>query len=450
MTRRAGSGSSQAVESGHSDYSMVVRSKTLLLLLPALTLIAGVGLTELAAKHDLSPPPILVVALVASLAGPLVALLVLHAVGPSFDWILIATAAMLTAIGTVTLHSLSLIRGADGTFYQGIAVRHGFFVGTGFLALIVGAIASRRLDELRKYPFTLFGMAIVLTASTVVSGQTVNGARLWLRVGPVQFQPSEVARLLIAGFVAAYLYDHRHLVVAPWRIGPVDLPPAPYLLPLAGAVLAAVAVLAFQNDLGMAALVVLGAFASIATVLSSKRSLGAAGTIVMLGAIMSYAVAPRVRDRVAGWLEPWQDPIGRGFQFVQADYGLSAGGLFGVDSPSLAARVPEVHTDFILVGVATQWGLVGAMAVLAMLSVLVCRCVCAAVNAPSGLHSLLALALATMIGSQVLLIVGGTLRVLPLTGLTVPLVSFGGTSMIATLFALGVVAGIGAPASRKW
>jgi cell division protein FtsW (lipid II flippase) len=428
---------------------LVVGRKTLLMLLPALTLIVGGGLTELVAGHGWPPPPILIMALVASMAGPLVALLVLNAVGPSFDWILVATAAMLTAIGTVTLHSLSLMRGADGAFYQGIAVRHGFFVGSGFLALIVGAILSRRLDEIRRYPFTLFGMAIAMTASTIVSGQTVNGARLWLRVGPVQFQPSEVARLLIAGFVAVYLYDHRHLVVAPWRLGSVDLPPAPYLLPLGGAVLAAVAVLALQNDLGMAALVVLGAFASIATVLSSKRSIGAAGAIVTLGAIASYAVAPRVRDRVAGWLEPWQDPIERGFQFVQADYGLSAGGLLGVRGPSLATRVPEVHTDFILVAVATQWGLVGAVAVLAMQSVLVCRCVYAAVNAASGFHSLLALALATLIGIQVLLIVGGTLRVLPLTGLTVPLVSYGGTSMIATLFALGVVAGIGTSATRK-
>ena len=172
---------------------------------------------------------------------------------------------MLTAIGTTTLHSLSLMEGADGAFYQAIAVRHGFFVGAGFLALIAGGVVSRHLDQIRSYPFTLLGIALVLTAATFVFGQTVNGARLWLRIGPVQFQPSEVARLLLAGFVAIYLYDHRHLVVAPWRVGSFDLPPAPYLLPLAGAVLAAVAVLVFQNDLGMAALVVLGAFASVAS-----------------------------------------------------------------------------------------------------------------------------------------------------------------------------------------
>ena len=371
------------------------------------------------------------------------ALIVLNAARLDFDWILVATAAMLTGIGTATLYSFSLMKGADGEFYRAITVRQGFFVGAGFLALSAGAVLSRRLEEIRRYPFTLLGMAIGLTATTVVAGQTLNGARLWLRIGPVQFQPSEVARLLLAAFVAVYLYEHRHLVVAPWRLGSIDLPPVPYLLPLAGAVLAAAAVLVFQNDLGMAALVVLGAFASIATVLSSKRSLGSAGAVLLVAAMASNATAPRVRDRVAGWLEPWQDPIGRGFQFVQADYGLSAGGLFGSRSPGMAARVPEVHTDFILVGVATQCGLLGAVAVLALLSVLVCRCVSAALYAPSRFLSLLALAIATMIGSQVLLILAGTLRVLPLTGLTVPLVSFGGTSMIATLFAFGVVAGIG-------
>ena len=204
--------------------------------------------------------------------------------------ILVAAAAMLTAIGVATLHSLSLVQGADAAFYRVIAVRHAFFVGAGFLAMIAGAILSRRLDEIRRYPFTLFGIALALTATTIVFGETVNGARLWLRIGPVQFQPSEVARLLLAGFIAVYLYDRRHLVAAPWRLGSVDLPPAPYLLPLVGAVLAAVAVLVFQNDLGMAALVVLGAYASIASVLRAKSSLGPAGGILILAAVASYAV----------------------------------------------------------------------------------------------------------------------------------------------------------------
>ena len=420
-----------------------ITRRTLLFLLPALTLVVGVGLAELAAWHERALRLELIVALLTATVGPLVAMLLLNSVDPGFDSMLVAAAAMLTAIGVATLYSLSLVHGADAAFYRVIAVRHAFFVGAGFLALIAGAIISRRLDEIRRYPFTLFGIALALTATTIVFGQTVNGARLWLRIGPVQFQPSEVARLLLTGFIAVYLYDHRHLIAAPWRLGSFDLPPAPYLLPLVGAVLAAVAVLVFQNDLGMAALVVLGAYASIASVLRAKSSLGPAGGILILAAAASYVAAPRVRDRIVGWLEPWLDPVGRGFQFVQADYALAAGGLFGESSPIVPARVPEVHTDFILVGVASQWGLTGVVAVLALLCVIVCRCVSAALNATNGLRSLLAMAMATLIGVQVLLISGGTLRVLPLTGLTVPLVSFGGTSMVVTLFALGIVAGLG-------
>src|ERR687897_328994 len=139
-------------------------------------------------------------ALVAAAVGPLAAMLVLSAVDPAFDRILVATAAMLTTIGATTLHSLSLIGGADGLFYEGIAIRHGYFAFAGFLALIAGAVVSRRLEQIRAYPFTLLGLALALTAVTVAFGQTVNGARLWLAIGPVQFQPSEVARLLLAGF----------------------------------------------------------------------------------------------------------------------------------------------------------------------------------------------------------------------------------------------------------
>jgi cell division protein FtsW (lipid II flippase) len=414
-----------------------------LALLPALTLIVGFGLARLVVGQVRPLPADVIISWVAAAVGPLAAMLVLATIVPKFDWILVTTAAMLTAIGTTTLHLLSMSRGADGAFYQAVAVRHGFFVCAGFLALIAGVVVSRRLDQIRRYPFTLLGVALILTVATVIFGQTVNGARLWLGMGPVQFQPSEIARLLLAAFAAVYLYDRRHLVVAPWRLGSLDLPPAPYLLPLAGAVLAAVAVLVFQNDLGMAALVVLGTFALVASVLSSKWSLGPAGALLAFAAVASFAVAPRVRDRVAAWLEPWHDPTGRGFQFVQSDYILATGGAFGQSGPTPAARVPEVHSDFILVAAASLWGWAGAVAVLALASIVVCRCVAAALHAEDGFRSLLALAIAALFGIQVLLICGGALRVLPLTGLNLPLVSSGGTSMVTTLFALGIVAGMG-------
>jgi cell division protein FtsW len=184
-------------------------------------------------------------------------------------------------------------------------------------------------------------------------------------------------------------------------------------------------------------------------VLNSKSSLGSAGAILIVGAVGAYAASPRLRERVTVWLEPWFDPAGGGFQFVQAEFGLAAGGVFGQGLANSATRVPEVHTDFILVAIGTEWGWVGATMVLALAAIVVCRCVAAALRAADGLRSLLALGIAALLGIQMVLICGGTLRVLPLTGLTFPLVSSGGTSMVATLFALGIVSGIGTPTAGQ-
>jgi cell division protein FtsW (lipid II flippase) len=267
---------------------------------------------------------------------------------------------------------------------------------------------------------------------------------LWLDAGPLRFQPSEVARFLIAMFVAVYLYERRHLLTAPWNVRGLDLPPAPYLLPLAVAVVIAVGVLIFQNDLGMAALVVIGAGATVVSVVRSRAAVLIVILLLSGGLAGAYLAVPRVRDRVLGWLEPWQDPAGRGFQFVQADFSLAAGGFQGDGGALSAGSVPEVHTDLVLIAVSSQFGVLIGAAVLALVAVLVCRCMIAGLRAGDGFRALVAIGLAVLIAIQVILITGGSLRVLPLTGLTFPLVSYGGTSMIVTQFALGIVLGIGA------
>jgi cell division protein FtsW (lipid II flippase) len=147
-------------------------------------------------------------------------------------------------------------------------------------------------------------------------------------------------------------------------------------------------------------------------------------------------------------LDPWADPARRGFQFIRADYGLASGGLIGAGRGNGAERIPEVHTDFVLAGIGAIFGMLGALAVLALTAVLVCRCVLAALRAQNGFQALLALTFAAIIGIQVLLIAGGTLRVLPLTGLTLPFVSYGGSSMLASSFSIGLILGIGASGRR--
>ena len=420
----------------------------LLPLLPAVTLLVGVGSAWIPGDdfRVLDRGSCIVLA-VATLA-PIVATLILRVLVPGFDLVLVCLCAMLASIGTATLFLLAMTPAPAQPFFATIAIRHSVFVGVGFAAMIGGAAFALRVEQIRKYPFTLLVVAFLLTAVTAGFGETINGARLWLRIGPVQFQPSEIARLLLAGFVASFLYDRRHLVAASWRLSAIDLPPAPYLLPLVGAVLSAVAVLVFQNDLGMAALVVLGAVATVAGIVRSKSSFAVAGAILAVAAVASFAVTPRVRDRVSVWLDPWRDPAGSGFQFVQADYGLAAGGLNGFGGVTPAASVPEIHTDFVLVAVGSQFGWLGALAVLALAGILVCRCALAALRASDGFRSLLAFSLAALLGIQLILITGGTLRVLPLTGLTFPLLSYGGTSIVATMFALGVVVGLGAPRVR--
>lgn len=415
----------------------------LLLVMPPLVLGAGV-LLGLASTNDGLPAGPMRLALAAAAAGPIIAALALLVVAPGFDIVLVTAAAMLAAVGTATLFSLAVGSGDADGFFATVVTRHGFFVAAGCLAMVGGAAVPRRLETIARYPYTLLVAAFAATAVTIVLGDTVNGARLWLQIGPVRFQPSEIARFLLAAFIAIYLYDRRHLVAAPWRIGRLDLPPAPYLLPLVGAVAAAAGVLALQNDLGMAALILFGAFGAVAAMVNSRSTVLLATALTAAGAVTAAMAAPRIHARVLGWLDPWFDPGGRGFQFVQADFHLAAGGVSGVRTGSMAIHVPEVQTDFILIAIGNRFGLVTAMAVLALLAILVSRCALAALRAPDRLGTLLVLCITTLLGVQSLLIVGGTLRVLPLTGLTFPLVSYGGTSMVATFFALGIIVGTGA------
>lgn len=381
--------------------------------------------------------------IVAAIA-PLLAIAVCRTLHPRIDIILLGTGFMLSTIGMLSLAGLALQPGADRAFFTSFVERQGLFIGAGSAALVAGVVLASRLDVVARYPYSLAALALALTAVTIIAGTTVNGARLWLSLGPLSFQPSEIARILVVGFAASFLHERRHLVAATWRLGPLDLPPAPYLVPLACAAAAAGALLALQNDLGMAAILTLGVVT--ATVSTMRSRLAAASSVILIGLAMvaSYGLSSRIQDRVAGWLDAWQIAGGSGYQFVQGDYALANGGIVGAGARAGAVVVPEVQTDFILTAIGNQFGILAAAAVIALSCLIVLRCVVNALRASSGLGALFCSCLAVLFGIQLMLITGGSLRVLPLTGVTFPLVSYGGTSMIATLFVLGLVAGIGA------
>jgi cell division protein FtsW (lipid II flippase) len=419
--------------------------RPLLVFIAPATLVCGIIQISLINEGPTPASELLWLAIALAGLAPLFCAAALPRLVPGSDIVIVACAALLTAVSINALFGLAMASGPDQAFYATVVTRHGFFVAAGFLAMIVGAVLARRSDVLARYPFSLLLAGIALIAITVVFGESVNGARLWLSLGPVRFQPSEIARFFFAVFLATYLYDRRHLVSSPWRLWAIELPPAPYLLPLVGAVLAAVAILFVQNDLGMAALIVLGAAAATTSVIQSRLSAALMAVTLAVAAVAAFAFVPRVRERVAGWLDPWQDPMGRGFQFIQADFALAPAGPLGRVAQPGATRVPEVQTDFVLVAIGSQLGFAVAVAVMALGAVLVMRCGLNALRSGSGLDSLLGACLSVLFGLQFLLIVGGSLRVLPLTGLTWPLVSYGGTSMVVTLFSLGVVIGVGLP-----
>ncbi len=419
---------------------------SLMLMLPALVLLAGAAGAPRTAPSEAVLPAWLVIA--AALA-PLVWGLLLRTLVPGSDLLLISACGMLTSVSVITMLHIAQVPGGTQPFFQSVVARQTAFVVAAFGAMTAGAFLARFAPLVRQYPYLTAAAALALIGSTMLIGTEVNGAKLWIVIGPVRAQPAEMARVLLAMFFAAYLYDRRHLLASPWRVGRLELPPIPYLIPVGGALVLALAALAVQNDLGMAALTALAAFAIIAGSLRSRWSVLAMGAAV--GAVIWSApgLSPRVRARVDNWLDPWQDPTGAGYQFIQGDYALSWGGVGGGRTAPDVRNVPEVQTDFILAAIGAQFGVLVSSAVLALLSVVVLRSARNALQAPTELEQYIAVALVVLLGLQNLLILGGVLRLMPLTGLTVPLVSYGGTSMLVTGFTIGVVVGIGANGARS-
>lgn len=418
-----------------------------LLLLPVLVGLVGMLHANLGGGRT-APNQFHVVAAFLAILAPLVVGLVVSWLWREADVLLLGLAAMLTSLSVVLLYTSGREAPVAVAFYQGLALRQSVFVVAGYVMLLFGISVAHRIDIIGKFPYTMAFGGLLLTTTTIVLGTSVNGARLWLELGPLRFQPGEVSRLLLTTFIAIYLFGKRHHLAGSWRAAGVAMPAAPHLVPLGVGVLLAVAALSWQNDLGMAAAIGLVAACFAAGAMWSR--IGAAltfGTVVLAVGFAAVA-APRVRTRAELWLDPWSSPSSSGYQFVQSDFALTAGGISGARSLEAAARVPEFQTDFVLIALGSRFGLGVAVATICLISLLVVRCIVASLRARSDLGSYVGIGIALMLGIQSILIIGGTLRLLPLTGLTVPLVSYGGTSMLVTLFSVGVVMGLGAAPRR--
>jgi cell division protein FtsW (lipid II flippase) len=307
-------------------------------------------------------------------------------------------------------------------------------------------IVVRSDSWLRRYKYTWAAVGVGLLLLTFVFGTVINGQRLTLQIGPLSGQPTELLKVILVVFLAGYLSENRALIVEQdTRLGPLRLPPLPYLAPMLAMWAIALVIVVIQRDLG-AALLFFGVFLAMLYVATGRISLVIIGLVLFLfGSALMANLIDHVRVRVDIWLNPFADPLGAGYQVVQALHAFARGGLLGVGLgaglPEIAGRppIPNVHTDFPLAALGEELGILGVVAILGLYLVVVERGLRIGAAAADDFRSLLAVGLALVIGIQAFIIAAGNLKVLPLTGVTLPYISYGGSSLLANALVVGLL-----------
>ena len=351
--------------------------------------------------------------------------IVTRKLAPEADPILFPVAALLNGIGYVMITRLD----EDLAGFQALWTAIGMAAFVGTLAVV------RKARDLANYRYTAMVVGLVLLVLPMIPGlgREVNGSLIWVRVGPVNFQPGEFAKVALALFFAGYLYDKRELLAASTRkLGPLHLPEPKYLAPLLLAWGASLVVMITQRDLG-SSLLFFALFVVMVWIATGQARYLVTGTLLFAGgAWFAWRTFSHVQDRVTTWIDPWQDPYGAGYQIVQSAFALAAGGLGGTGlGQSGKVEFFAAETDFIFVFIAEELGLFGATLILMAYLLMVGSGLRIASRSDYSFDKLLATGLAALLGLQAFLIMGGVTRLLPLTGVTLPFVSYGGSSLVA-------------------
>lgn len=420
---------------------MSARTRELsILILVGLITVTGFTSVYIARQNEISAGSL-------SYAGFFIALyLVAHLVArmtvPDSDPYLMPMAALLTAVGLTEIYRLNPTD----------ALRQGLWVVIG-VACFAGTLIALRYDfrrlESYKYLFGLAALALLFMPALPVIGHSVRGARLWVRVGTLQFQPGELGKIAMIIFLAAYLHSKQE-VLALGRLK--DFGP---LLAIWGC---AMLVLVATHDLG-SALLFFGIFLAILYLATSRLLYVWVGTaLFLLGAAGVYETTAHVRSRVTIWLHPWTSgsvpcPTRGGemmtrqecesFQLVKSLYSIAEGGFSGTGLgkgtftlPNGNNLIPDLNTDFIFSALAQELGLVGIAALLLVLMLFVVRGFRIALLADDGFSKLAGAGLTFGFALQTFIIIGGILRLIPLTGITLPFISYGGSSVVANFILL--------------
>jgi len=353
---------------------------------------------------------------------------------PYADPVLLPLIIALNGLGLAMIHRIDLDLADRGSETGPFAGPQLIWTATGVAAFIAVLVVVRDHRRLQALTYTFGLAAIVLLVLPLVPGLgvSINGARIWVSLGPLNFQPGEVAKVCLVVFFAGYLVVKRDaLALAGRRFVGIDLPRGRDLGPILVAWLLSLGVLVFQRDLG-SSLLFFGLFLVLLYVATERAGwLVVGGLLFGAGAYFSYLTFGHVQQRVEGWLDPFSD-TDRYYQIVQGQYGMAYGGLLGrglgQGDPVLT---PFSYSDFIAASLAEELGLAGLMAIIVVYALIVERGLRTALVCRDVFGKLVATGLAVSVAIQVFVVIGGVTKLIPLTGLTTPFLSYGGSSLVA-------------------
>jgi cell division protein FtsW (lipid II flippase) len=410
--------------------------------LHVLLFVAG-GYVLLALADGPSIPPDLPAIAGFTAALYIVVHLAIRRLAPAADPTLIPLVAVLNGIGFITITRIDVARDTNLARLQSTWVLVGVAVFVAVLLLVpeIGALARAR------YTLGFAGVAFLLLPLVPPPvGRTINGARIWAKVGPISFQPGEVAKVLLVAFFAGYLVDKKELLSGAGRqLGRIQ-----HLGPLLTVWGISILVMVAEKDLGSSLLL----FTVFATMLymATGRALYLFGgfSLFATGAIIAFRTFDHVQTRVDIWLDPWTDAQGKGYQIIQSWYAFAAGRLggtgLGLGAPD---KVPLAETDFIVSAIGEELGLLGTIALVATLMLLVGSGFRIAVDSRREFNQLFCAGLAVILGMQSFIIIGGATRLIPMTGITLPFVSYGGSSLVANFAIVALLARASDEAARR-
>jgi cell division protein FtsW (lipid II flippase) len=389
----------------------------------------------------------------------LAAHLALRRLAPDADPLILPCVTMINGLGLAMIHRIDLALGDSaarlGNHYSPAAPAQLTWTAVGVVLFVVVLAVIRDHRVLQRFTYTamLGGLLLLLLPLLPIIGTTINGARIWVHLAGFSFQPGELAKLALLVFFAGYLVIKRDvLALASRRVAGIDLPRGRDLGPIIVAWAASLGVLVFEKDLGTS-LLFFGAFVALLYVATERLSWLLIGLLLfMSGSFAAFKMFGHVQQRVDVWLDPgahYNDKFGGSYQLMQGLFGMGTGGILGKGlGQGRPDIVPYANTDFIVAAFGEELGLTGLMALLIVYATVVQRGLRTSIGVRDAFGKLLAAGLSFSMALQVFVVVGGVTRLIPLTGLTMPFLSYGGSSLVSNWALVAVLLRISDAARR--